>query len=291
MELTIAICTRNREDDLSKCVKSIAKQSIENKNIEVLIVDDGNLKDQYISNIKDQLFNFEVNYHKKKSPGLYLSRLKSIEIAKGDIILFLDDDITLEESYIQYLLDTYEKYPDTAGVGGVDILLPKYSLLRTIYTTFFLYHSQKVGKLSITGLNSSMHKWINKKNVFYTEYLNGCNMSFRKSVINNLPEVGFFNNYSLGEDLFTSLYASNNSELLINPDMKVKHFQTQISRDKIENVAKMKVVNHYKMLPFLKTGKMKYIFIYWTYIGMMIASVLKRDFKELSGYWQGIKSI
>ena len=40
-----------------------------------------------------------------------------------------------------------------------------------------------------------------KQDIFETEYLNGCNMSFKKEVIESLPYLKFFNNYSLGEDL------------------------------------------------------------------------------------------
>ena len=292
MNITISICTRNRENNLKKCTKSIAKQEINFKSkIEVLIMDDGELSNEYMLDIKNILNRFEVHYHKKKNPGLYLSRLKSIELAKGDIILFLDDDVVLESDYINNALEVYEKHPCIAGVGGVDIILPRYSIFRTIYTSLFLYRSYNIGKLSITGLNSSMNQWINQKTIFKTEYFNGCNMSFKKGAIKNLPAVEFFNNYSLGEDLFISLYANKNGKLLVNPNMKVKHFQTSISRDKLENISKMKVINHYKMLPYLKSGKMKYILIYWTYLGMLLASLLKRDFKEVSGYLQGLKSI
>jgi len=292
MKLTISICTRNREDDLKKCINSLINQNIVDSSlIEILIVDDGDLSDNFLNLFKKLLNKFEFNYHKKLQAGLYQSRLKSIALAKGEILLFLDDDVVLKENYIQILLDTYKKNENIVGLGGVDIMLQKYSLFRNIYTTLFLYNSQNKGKLSLTGLNSSMNTWLLEKNIFKTEYLNGCNMSFKKEAIKNLPNIDFFSNYSLGEDLFISLFANTSGNLLINPKLRVEHFQTLISRDKMENVAKMKIINHYKMLPYLKTKNIKYFLIYWTYIGMILASFLKIDLLEFKGYLNGIKSI
>ncbi|RLA84534.1 MAG: glycosyltransferase family 2 protein [Epsilonproteobacteria bacterium] len=290
--LTISICTRNRENDLEKCLYSLSNQDISATNsIEVLIVDDGELTIDFLNISKKLLDKFEFNYYKKIQAGLYLSRIKSVELAKGAVILFLDDDVVLEKDYLKILLDTYEHNKDIVGLGGIDMLLPKYSFLRDIYTTLFLYNSQNIGKLSLTGLNSSMNRWQSQKNIFESEYLYGCNMSFRKDIITKLPSIEFFNNYSLGEDLFISLFANKYGKILVNPKLKVEHFQTPISRDKVENVSKMKVINHYKMLPYLNSSKVKYIFIYWTYTGMVLASLLKFNLKELKGYINGIKLI
>jgi len=292
IDISITICTRNREKELLSCLYSISKQNIKEK-IEVLIIDDGDLSKEFLNKSKKILKNFKLNYYKKNNneKGLFLSRLKAIKLAKGEIILFLDDDVVLKDDYIEVLIDTYQNNSDIIGVGGIDILLPKYSLLRNIYTFTFLYNSLKPGKLSITGLNSSMNMWINKKNIFETEYLNGCNMSFKKEVIEDLPYLKFFNNYSLGEDLFLSIFASQKGKLIINPNLRVLHFQSPISRDKISNVAKMKIINHYKLLKYINKPKIKYILIYWTYLGMILASLLKFDLEETRGYICGLKDL
>ena len=292
IDISITICTRNREKELLSCLYSISKQNIKEK-IEVLIIDDGDLSKEFLNKSKKILKDFKLNYYKKNNneKGLFLSRLKAIKLVKGEIILFLDDDVVLNDDYIEVLIDTYQNNSDIIGVGGIDILLPKYSLLRNIYTFIFLYNSLKPGKLSITGLNSSMNMWINKKNIFETEYLNGCNMSFKKEVIKNLPYLKFFNNYSLGEDLFISMFANKGGKLVVNPKLKVKHFQTPIARDKKENVARMKIVNHFKLLKYLNKPKIKYFLIFWTYFGMIVASIVKLDIKELKGYFQGLKEL
>lgn len=290
--LSICICTRNREEDLKKCIASLSSQrNITQYNIELLIIDDGQLGKDLLEAFEKACSHYHFSYYKKEEPGLFLSRLKAIELAQGEVILFLDDDVVLDENYLMTLFSTYQQHPDIVGVGGVDSRLPNYSFFRWLYTTLFFYHSNHPGKLSISMMNSAMYRWKKAKQPFSTEYMDGCNMSFKKEVLKNVQFQNYFRHYSLGEDIYLSLIASKSGNLLINPNLKVEHYQTTASRDSVEKVAFMKIVNHYKLLPYSQRSKIKYLLIYWSFFGMMLASLLKRDFAELKGYLKGLKSL
>ncbi len=290
MILTIAICTRDRFQDLKKCLISVSSQkNIKKTFIEILIIDDGELSLKELHTLKNICENFHFSYHKKDEKGLFLSRLKAIELAKSDKILFLDDDMVIDKDYIHILLETYKNFQNVVAVGGVDLNLPKYSLFRKLYSIIFLYYSLDPSKISLSMMNSSMYRWREQKEPFKSEYLDGCNMSFKKEVLKDVEFQEYFNNYSLGEDIFFSLWAGEKGDVIVNPSLKVKHFKSPVSRDKVENVAFMKVVNHYKLLRYSNRGDYKYLTIYWTYIGYLLASLLKGDIKELKGYLKGIK--
>jgi len=290
MTLTIALCTRNRFADLKRCLVSISEQKeIKKESIEILIIDDGELSVDEINTLENIVFKYQFSYYKKKKAGLFLSRLKTVERSKNEIILFLDDDVVLDENYLSLLLKTYEDFPKAAGVGGVDMLLPKYGFLRKLYSRIFLYHSGNKSKLSLSMMNSSMYLWQDEKEPFLSEFLDGCNMSFKKSALKDVEFQDYFNHYSLGEDLFFSLYALKRGNLMVNPSLKVKHIKSPLSRDRAENVAFMKVVNHYKLLKYSNNKNYKYITIWWTYTGYLFASFCKMDFKELKGYMKGMK--
>ncbi len=289
MNLTIAICTRNRVKDLENLILSISKQSIKNReNIEVLIIDDGEIEDEKLKEFKKTLNGFNFIYYKKNSPGLFKSRIKAINLSKANKILFLDDDVVLDKDYLKILLETYKNFPKAAGVGGADYLLERYSLFRKLYSIIFLYHSNDKSKLSLSMMNSSMYLWQDEKKPFKSEFLDGCNMSFKKEALKNIPNQSYFETYSLGEDIFLSLWALKKGDLIVNPNLKVKHFKSKSSRDNTEKVAFMKVVNHYKLLRYSNKKGYKYITIWWTYLGYILASLLKRDFKEIKGYMKGI---
>ncbi len=290
MNLTVALCTKNRIKDLTNCLISISKQqNISKKDIEILIIDDGEIDKKKQKELQSICEGYDFSYFKKTSPGLFRSRLEAIKRAKSDKILFLDDDVKIDKNYIKILLDTYAKFPNAAGVGGVDMLLPDYSFFRKLYSILFLYHSNDKSKLSLSMMNSSMYLWKNQKEPFVSQYLDGCNMSFRKEALKGAKFQDYFNSYSLGEDIYFSLIASQKGDLIVNPALKVKHFKSPLSRDRVENVAFMKVVNHYKLLSLSKRGNYKYLTILWTYIGYILASLLKGDFEEIKGYLKGIK--
>ncbi len=288
MNLTIAICTRNRIKDLENLINSISKQNIQNKEIEVLIIDDGEIEDKKLKEFQKILNKFHFIYYKKNSPGLFKSRLKALHLSRADKILFLDDDVVLDENYLKILLKTYQNFPKAAGVGGVDYMLERYSFFRKLYSIIFLYHSNNKSKLSLSMMNSSMYLWQDEKKPFKSEFLDGCNMSFKKEALKDIPNQSYFETYSLGEDIFLSLWAFKKGDLIVNPNLKVKHFKSETSRDNIEKVAFMKVVNHYKLLKYSNKNRLKYITIWWTYLGYILASLLKRDFKEIKGYMKGI---
>lgn len=290
-KITIAICTRNREKDLYNCISSISKQNAQDYINKIIIVDDAKLSPAYLQNAKDVLKGYNLQYHKKDKPGLFLSRLKAIQLTESDIILFLDDDVTIEKNYLKTLFTTYKKYPNLIGIGGLDLLLSQPSFIKSLYETLFLFKSSSPGKLSITGFNSSMNTWIKKQQNFETEFLNGCNMSFKTSSLLDLSKVKFFNNYSLGEDLFISLHAQEKGKMIIMPSLLVKHHHTSTSRDDVKSVSSMKIINHFSLLAYTNTNHIKYYFIYLSFIGMMLGALLKLDFKQIKGYFRGIVHI
>jgi len=102
---------------LNKSIKSVFNQSY--KNIELILVDDGNSK-----------LNIEDKYKKKiklitnnKNEGLALSLNKAIKLTNGDFIARIDsDDINLSKR-INIQINTLLKHPDIDIVGSSVLLI------------------------------------------------------------------------------------------------------------------------------------------------------------------------
>ena len=88
--LSIIICTYNRPDFLMDCIQSIVKQMV--SGVEILVVDNfGDLKIQE----KIQQFKYldiNIQYLFEKNKGLSNARNRGYMEAKGDWVLYLDDD-------------------------------------------------------------------------------------------------------------------------------------------------------------------------------------------------------
>lgn len=290
--LTIVICTRNRPHDIIKCALSIATQSITSKkSINVLIIDDGDLANPVINELREILFDYCFNYYKKEVPGLLLSRIFAIFSLNSEYILFIDDDVILEYNYLDILKKTYEQNLEIVGVSGIDLLLDFPNIFKWTYHTLFLLKSGNPGKLSLTSYGESMQYWRKKTNIFSTEFLSGCNMSFKRISLLEIKPVDWLNGYSLGEDVYLSFIARNCGKLIINPDLKVKHFQSQTSRDKIEEVAFNEIINHHNLLEMQNAESWKLLLHGWTIFGIILKTFLSLNFKKIKGYSRAVLNL
>lgn len=128
IKVSIIIATYNRGHFIFETLKSIVNQSF--KEFECIIVDDGGT-DNTIEVIKpildsDNRFSFHKrpNSHKKGLPG---TRNYGISIAKGDYIIFFDDDDIIHPENLQICVNEFKnnsidfcKYDKKAFFGEFD---------------------------------------------------------------------------------------------------------------------------------------------------------------------------
>jgi len=115
--LTVVIPTRNRADLLAPALESILKQDLAPSRFEVLVIDNGSTDDtqHVIDQYKGQLANLSGIY--APEPGLHTGRHAGMKAAKGDILVFADDDIEALPSWLSSI-DAAFKDPQVAMVGG-----------------------------------------------------------------------------------------------------------------------------------------------------------------------------
>lgn len=95
--VSIIIPTYNEEGYIRLCLKSILDQTY--PNLEVIVVDDGSL-DKSIQVIKE----FSVNLLAEQHLGPAKARNKGVGIAKGQILVFIDADMTFSRQFIEDLV-------------------------------------------------------------------------------------------------------------------------------------------------------------------------------------------
>lgn len=298
--MTLAICTRNRPDELERCIAAIAGQSADFP-LEVMIVDDGELSPDDLRRFERRLANggggesgspgnagTAFAYYRKPLPGLLRSRMTAVEKAAHDVILFLDDDAEPAPGYLRRLAAWYERHPQVAGVGGIDRNL-RSNWRWDLFTRVFLYDSRQPGKLSASGYGGSMTRWGAMRRPFRTEYLLGCNMSFRKPALAGLSPAEWLQGYSVGEDLYLSDQAMRSGELWIDPSLQVDHRHSPASRDRDALVAYTEIVNHHHLLKLKKAGIARHAAHLWTSLGLLArAWACKRWRHRAASYWKAI---
>ena len=117
--LSIVIPTRNRYPALVEALKSIKAQTIQPQ--EVIVVDQTPRKDGQPESLL-KILSPQVHLDYLWNPaisGLTQARNAAIERAHGDILLFLDDDVTLHRDFTEKLLASWSVHPEAVGISGV----------------------------------------------------------------------------------------------------------------------------------------------------------------------------
>ncbi|SET93691.1 glycosyltransferase family 2 protein [Paenibacillus sp. NFR01] len=291
-EVSIVIPTRNRVNDLTVCIRSIARQTgLEQVSVELLIVDDGELEPQTLEAFRKELEllpDAELRYYKKTRPGVWLSRYEAMEKVDGEIVLSLDDDAELDDPlYIRKMLDTYAADPSIVGVGGIAKGMSSSKSGKLLGRLTFQMSSSP-GKLSASTLAGSLLMWNEADELFETDFFHGCNMSFRRSSLRDMQPYPWMTSYAVGDDIYMCHLASKYGKLVINPAMKITHHESPSSRDKAGRVARATAINHYYLLHMRKAKAKHYAALLWTLSYLTVKSTLKRNFNAVSGYVSGI---
>lgn len=102
-KLSLIIPTFNEEKLIAKCLKSLKGQSYQD--MEIIVVDDGS-KDKslkIISSLKSEISNLKLLQQKHKGPGT--ARNLGASKASGEILVFVDADMTFDRDFLKDLVD------------------------------------------------------------------------------------------------------------------------------------------------------------------------------------------
>jgi glucosyl-dolichyl phosphate glucuronosyltransferase len=116
--VTVAICTRNRPRALERTLRSLAYAAIPPKlSWEVLVVNNGS-GDDTANVIANAAHLLPVRAVEESRIGLSNARNAAIAEARGDYVLWTDDDVLVDPEWLRAYHDAFCAWPDVAFFGG-----------------------------------------------------------------------------------------------------------------------------------------------------------------------------
>jgi len=109
MMLSIIIPVRDRRESLLKCLDSIARETCPAP-LEVVVVDDGSR--QPFPDLCGPYAQLHLRVVREVPLGIAAARNRGIDEARGDLLLFLDSDCTLEPGCLSHLLAFCSCHPN-----------------------------------------------------------------------------------------------------------------------------------------------------------------------------------
>ena len=117
---TLAICTRNRAERLKEALSSVAKLSLNGiSEFELLVIDNGS-NDETARVVEEASSNMKFPFKcvVEKEVGLSRARNRAIREARGEVIIFVDDDEELPEAFIIEYAKAYSRWPQALCIGA-----------------------------------------------------------------------------------------------------------------------------------------------------------------------------
>ncbi len=126
-KISIIICTYLRGEKLVDAIWSVIRQSMSKKEYEIIVVDNA----PFTSGIKQDVDSFQEKYSEFEGfiryigvpqKGLSYARNAGMWNAKGEYLLFLDDDVLADYYLLEEIYSGYKYHPSVGIVGGQVIL-------------------------------------------------------------------------------------------------------------------------------------------------------------------------
>ena len=108
-KVTIGLCVRNSEKDVSIALRSIFKQDFPHELMKLVVVDDG-CTDNTIPLVRKFVSKIDIKTTILSSggKGLGTSRQMVVDNAEGDYIVWVDDDFSLEKTFVSSQVEFME---------------------------------------------------------------------------------------------------------------------------------------------------------------------------------------
>jgi GT2 family glycosyltransferase len=194
LKATIAICTRNRTDDLAKCLHALSKLPDDGQ--EILVID--NCPSDNSTALLVETFP-QVRYVLEPNPGLDNARNRALLEAKNEVVAFIDDDAVPDGSWLRALIANF----NSANVMCVTGLTMPLELETEAQEQFERYSSFS------KGFRRKVFTFRTCNPVATGSVGAGANMAFRKSV---MQKVGLFDE---GLDAGTPTHSGGDHEMFM----------------------------------------------------------------------------
>lgn len=222
MKVSIIIPTYGRPVVIRDCLNSLEKIKKEiPEPYEVIIVNNNKSELRRKTSALIRKFNLPVNEIKSKPLGSVKARNAGIKKAKGEILVFFDDDTLIQKNYFKQLLKHYRN-KKVGGVGGSEVK-KKQSLMHELFFGF-----KKTGDVTWSGeIISNFSKDVKKP--LKVKHLHGSNFSIKKSLV---KKIGLMDEEMEGhyrdETEYTYRVFKKGYDLIFEPEAWVIHTESGV---------------------------------------------------------------
>lgn len=116
LPVTVAVCTRDRAAKLAECLDALAAIEYPAELLDILIVDNAPSDDS----TRELVARYRsMRYVREPRPGLDWARNRAVREARGEIVAFTDDDVSVDRGWVRTLAAAFAEEPHAMCVTGL----------------------------------------------------------------------------------------------------------------------------------------------------------------------------
>ncbi len=189
LDISVIIPTHNRANLIGQAVRSAMALDYRSERYEIIVVDNASTDAtrRVVESLQSNSNGCRLRYVPEGQLGLHHARHAGARAAKGEILIFTDDDATFDSGWLQAYASAFGEHPEMVAAGGP--IRPVWETPPPEWILEFIGNAKDFGILSLMEpykefqLGSNVH--------FF-----GVNMAIRRDV---LFDVGGFNPDAFGD--------------------------------------------------------------------------------------------
>ena len=217
--VTVAVCTRDRTDNLTTCLDALVR--LDPPADEIVIVDNAPRTDATARLVARYA---GVKYVQEARPGLDWARNRAIASATSEIVAFTDDDVVVDARWVGALRRAFAEGGHVAAVTGLVMPLELETEAQELFEAYGGFGRGCVRRWYSVGAGERAVAWHGGTGKFGT----GANMAFRRSLFDRIGhfdpalDVGTPTNGGGDLEMFFRVVSSGHV-LMYEPDAIVWH--------------------------------------------------------------------
>jgi glycosyltransferase involved in cell wall biosynthesis len=228
--LAVLIPTLNRPHDLRVTVETLLRQSVLPR--ELIIVDQSRTDESELAVralLEESPQGPAITLQYRRDPGinsLAIARNVALSMSHSEIILFLDDDVELEDDFVERLLDGYVEDPLLGGISGIITNYKPGAWSHRLWQAIFVHGPFRDDRQSIYHRAEELR---HSGRIPVTRFGGGL-MSFRARVIAGVQFDENLRGSSEGEDVDFCMHLPPGTRLAIDPRARLVHKASPLGR-------------------------------------------------------------
>lgn len=266
---SVIIPTKNRPDDLERTVSTLLGQS---SLPQELIIIDQSADEESHRGVERQFRQappgvregLQLRYRIDASiTGGAEARNRAMDIASGEVWVFLDDDVILEPDFLEELLRAYDGVPELTGVSGVITNYSPPKLWVQLWNIVFRrgpFHDER------QPIYWSAERLRHAPPIPVSRFGGGL-MSFRASAVKHLRFDENLRGVSEGEDVDFCCRLPAGSRLVICPRARLAHMMSPQGRANDHWLNRMVLGTHFLYRKNWRRGVINRLWFLWLNLG------------------------